>query len=257
MGRLLAIDGLNIVRRVYEANAEPDSAAKAEAALHNALLSFRRLLHTHTPTHVLPAFDAGGANWRHVLHPQYRAGRSPMPPELRERMPDLYRELVAMGLHVVVVDGVEAGDVIATGVLRWLAEGRGEAVVASTDRRLLPLLEQGALIWDHFRSAYRDRDWVREKHGVPPEMLTDLFALVGDADDGIPGVPKVGKKTAAGLLNTYGTLAGIMRGAGILLDPLGQKLRAGHEAALLSRQLVQLKTDVHVGVTWKTLRYEG
>ncbi len=90
MGKLLAIDGLNIVRRVYEANDEPDSADKAERALRNSLSSLRRLLDTHQPTHVLAAFDFGGKTWRHALYEKYRAGRKEMPVALRERLPDFF-----------------------------------------------------------------------------------------------------------------------------------------------------------------------
>jgi DNA polymerase-1 len=256
MKKLLAIDGLNIVRRIYEANPEDDSAEKAESAIRNAYSSFRRLLDTHQPTHVLPAFDAGGRTWRNDVYPAYRQGRKPMPAELKERLPDFFDKLAYLGLKVIVVEGVEADDVIATAVLRWLGEGRGDAIVASTDKDLLPLIEHGALIWDHFKNEWHDRTWVEKKFGVPPDMLTDLLAIAGDSTDGIPGIPKIGQKTAAKLLMSYRSLEGIMAGAGILLDPLGRKLRAGRDMAFLSRTLVQLKTDVQIGVSWKMLQYQ-
>lgn len=255
MGKLLAIDGLNIVRRVYEANPEADSPEKAETALRNSFSSFRRLLDTHQPTHVLPAFDFGGHTWRHDLYPQYRQNRAPMPVHLKERLPDFYEMLARTGLSVVCVEGVEADDVIATAVLRWLGEGRGDAVVASTDKDLHVLIACGALLWDNFKNEWHDRDWVMKRFGVPPEMLTDLLALAGDPTDGIPGIEKIGEKTGAKLLNSYQSLEGIMAGAGILLNPLGQRLRAGRDNAFLSRELVKLKTDVRLGVTWKTLQY--
>jgi len=257
MGKLLTIDGLNLVRRIYEANAEPDSREKAELTVRNSLSSFRRLLDTHAPTHVLPAFDYGGSTWRNDIHPSYRQGRKPMPSELKECLPDLYGKLSGLGLHVVSIEGVEADDVIATAVMRWLGEGRGEAVIVSTDKDLHVLIEHGARIWDHFKGEWHDRDWVERKFGVPPEMLTDFLALVGDSADGIPGIPKVGQKTAARLLRSYHNLDGVMAGAGILLDSLGQKLRAGRDNAYLSRELVKLKTDVRLGVTWKMLQYEA
>jgi 5'-3' exonuclease len=255
MNKLLAIDGLNILRRVFEANQEPDLQTKADTALRNTLASFRRLLFDHGPTHVLPAFDAGGHTWRHDLYPDYRAGRTPMPAELRERLPDFFAMLADIGLHVVSVPGVEADDVIATGVLRWLAEGRGEAIVASTDKDLHVLIEHGALIWDHFKGAWHDAAWVEAKFGVTPAQLVDYLALTGDATDGVPGVSKIGGKTAAQLLRTYGTLDRVMGGAGILKDTFGEKLRRDKKQAYLSRELVTLKTDVTLGVTWKTLAY--
>ncbi len=256
MGKLLAIDGLNIVRRVYEASPEPDSVEKADTAMRNALSSFRKLLATHAPTHVLPAFDFGGQTWRHALYPRYREQRAPMPSFLREALPGFFDKLAGEGLHVLSLPDVEADDVIGTGVLRWLAEGRGEAIVASTDKDLHGLVAHGALVWDHFKGEWHDDAWVRNKFGVAPELLVDLLALMGDVTDGVPGVSKVGMKTAAKLLNAYGDLDAVMAGAGILKTPIGERLRAEREMLYLSRQLVELKTDVRLGVTWNMLAYE-
>ncbi len=252
--KLLAIDGLNIVRRVYEASPEEDSAEKAETAVRNALASFRKLMAAHLPTHVLAAFDHGGPTWRHALYPRYREQRAPMPGYLREALPGLMDKLGSeLGMHVLMLPEVEADDVIGTGVLRWLGEGRGEAIVASTDKDLHCLIAQGAMVWDHFKGEWHDAAWVQKKFGVGPEQMTDLLALMGDPTDGIPGVSKVGMKTAAKLLAAYGDLDAVMAGAGILKTPIGERLRAERDMLYLSRQLVQLKTDVRLGVTWNML----
>lgn len=256
MGKLLAIDGLNILRRVYEANPEPDSEQKAKAAIRNSLSSFRKLLHFHEPTHVLPAFDFGGPTWRQDLYPQYRAGRKPMPAELHSQLPTFYDMLSDIGLRTVSVPGVEADDVIGTVVLLWLCQGRGDAVIASTDKDLHVLIQYGALLWDHFKEEWHDAQWVENKFGVRVEHLTDFLALVGDRVDGVPGVDKIGDKTAAKLLNTYGSLEKIMGGAGILKNTLGERLRKGRDLAFLSRELIQLKADIQIGVTWKMLAYQ-
>lgn len=256
MGRLLAIDGLNIVRRVYEASPEPDSPEKAEIALRHAFSSFRKLITEHEPSHVLPAFDFGGPTWRHALYEGYRAGRAPMPSPLRDALPAFYEQLSRLGMRVVSLPEVEADDVIGTVVLRWLAEGRGEATIATTDKDLHGLIAHGARVWDHFKGEWHDHAWVEAKWGVPPEQLPDLLALMGDPTDSIPGVSKVGPKKAAKLLRTYGTLDAIMAGAGILKDTLGETLRKEREMLYLSRQLVQLKTDVRVGVSWNMLAWE-
>jgi 5'-3' exonuclease len=257
MAKLLAIDGLNIVRRVYEANAEePDSPSKVDAALRHSLSSFRRLLTVHQPTHVLAAFDFGGHTWRHDLYAQYRENRMPMPAVLRDGLAGFYEELSDMGLKVVSIPEVEADDVIGTAVLRWLLESRGEAIIASTDKDLHGLIAQGAMVWDHFKGEWHDRKWVEEKFGVPPEMLPELLALTGDASDNIPGVSKVGVKTAAKLLLAYGSLDGVMAGAGILKTPIGERLRKERELLNVSRKLVELKKDVVMGVTWKMLAFD-
>jgi len=141
MGTLLAIDGLiNIVRRVYEAIPEHDSPEKAEAALRNSYASFRRLLDTHAPTHAVAAFDFGGPTWRNLLYPAYRGKRAHMPHDLHEQLPDFREKVQHLQLATISVPGAEAVDVIGTVVMRWLAEGRGDAIVSSTDKHLLPLL---------------------------------------------------------------------------------------------------------------------
>lgn len=257
MAKLLAIDGLNIVRRVYEASPEPDSDLKASIALRHAFSSFRNVLDAHAPTHVLAAFDYGGETWRHALYPRYREHRAPMPAVLREALPEFQERLRAAGVPVAMLPGVEADDVVATCVMRWLQENRGEAIVATTDKDLHVLIAHGALVWDHFKNEWHDDAWVRNKFGVAPELLHDLLALMGDATDGVPGVSKIGMKTAARLLNAYGSLDAVMAGAGILKTPLGERLRAEREILYLSRQLVELKTDVRLGVTWKMLAYES
>lgn len=255
MGKLLAIDGLNIVRRVYEANTETDATEKAELAMRHAFSSFKKLLATHHPTHVLPAFEFGGPTWRHALYPQYRENRVAMPVELGARLPEFYEKLAGIGLHVVSIPEVQADDVIATAVTRWLNESRGEAIIVATGKDLHALIAQGALLWDYFKAEWHDRQWVEEKFGVPPELLPELLALVGNAADSIPGVSKVGVKTAAKLLQAYGSLEGVMAGAGILKNTLGATLRKDHDLALLSRQLGALKKDVRLGVSWKMLAF--
>lgn len=256
MGKLLAIDGMNIVRRVYEANDETDPAVKAEVALRHALSSFRKLLTTHAPTHVLPVFDAGGRTWRHDLHAAYREHREAPPEALQAGLSGFFAQLQEWGLAPVTVPEVEADDVIATAVLRWLGEARGEAIVVSTDKDLHVLIADGALLWDHFRGEWHDAQWVEMKFGVPPALLPDLLALTGDAADGIPGVKKVGVKTAARLLQNYGDIDRVMAGAGILKDALGERLRQDKANLEISRRLVALKTDVRIGVTWNTLAFD-
>jgi 5'-3' exonuclease len=255
MSKLLAIEGLNIVRRIYEANPERDSPEKAQSAIRNSFSAFVKLLSAHEPSHVLPAFDYGGKTWRHDINPRYRENRAPMPIYLQERLPEFHEMLSRCNVNVVSVPGVEADDVIATAVMRWLGEGRGDVIVASTNRRLHVLIEHGALIFDYFKNEWHDRKWVEARFGVPPEMMTDLLALIGNPADGIPGVSKVGIKTAAKLLQSYKTLEGVMAGAGILMNPLGMKLRKDRDQAFMSRELVKLKTDARLGITWKTIEY--
>lgn len=253
MAKLVAIDGFNIVRRIYEANPESDSPEKAEVVIRISLSAFQKLHREHAPTHSVVVFDFGGKTWRHALYEKYREQRAPMPDALRQCVPMLISELEKFNMKVLCIPEVEADDVIGTVVLRWLAEGRGAAVVVSTDKDLHVLIAQGAVVWDHFKNEWHDGSWVQKKFGVGPGQLADLLALTGDPTDGIPGVTKIGMKTAAKLLQTYGTIDAIMAGAGILKNTVGENLRKDAKILALSRQLVALKSDVQLGVSWKML----
>ena len=254
--RLLAIDGLNIVRRCYEANPAVDSPEKARGALTSAFSSFERALEEHNPTHVLAAFDFGGHTWRHDLYASYRQKRTPMPEELREVIPAFRERLTRdLGMPVACVPNVEADDVIGTVVTRWISTKKAPVVVISTDKDLATLMAQGALIRDHFKREWRGADWVMATFGVAPELLADLLALMGDSTDDIPGVEKVGVKTAAKLLNEYGSLENVLSNAGSIKGKLGLKLVEQADMARLSRKLVALDTAVPLGVTWNSLRY--
>ncbi|MEX3960157.1 5'-3' exonuclease H3TH domain-containing protein [Trinickia sp. EG282A] len=253
--RLLLIDGLNIVRRVYEANPQPDSREKVEGTVKSSLGSFKRALNEIAPTHVLVAFDYGGQTWRHRLYPAYRANRKPMPQLLRDALPDLYEQLAErFGVAVASIPDVEADDVIATCFSRWACAKTGPAVVMSTDKDLAWLMTQGALIRDHFTPEWRDAEWAERKFGIPPALILDFLALMGDDVDGVPGLDGVGKVTAAKWLLAYQSLDGVLESAGTIKGKVGERLREKTETVRLSRQLVSLKTDVQCGLTWNALR---
>lgn len=262
---LLLIDGLNFVRRVYEANPAPDSADKAEGALRNSTASIRRAITDSQPTHLLLAFDAGGLTFRHGLYPGYKEYRTPMPAPLSAALPEFLDRLRAKGYPVVVSPGVEAEDVIATAAVK--AAGLGsDIIIKSTDKDVLPLLAlTGVRVHDHFKRGpddgvhasgeWRDAAWCVAKFGVTPEKMTDLLAMMGDRVDGIPGIARVGVKTAAALLNEHGSLEAVLSAAADMKGSLGKRLREHAEIARLSRELVQLRTDVDLEIrTWAELK---
>lgn len=250
---LLIADGLNVVRRVYEANPAPDSRTKAEGAVRSSLGSFRRALTEHRPTHFLAAFDHGGPTWRHELYSQYKVLRKPMPAELQAELPTLYAQLAAMGLTTCCVPGVEADDVITAVARRWRVAKRGRVIVLSTDKDLAQLLEDEVEVRDHFKPEWRDDSWVQAKFGVPVPLLGDLLALMGDSADGIPGVPGVGIKTAAKLLLEHGNLITLLDRAGEVKGKVGESLRAAIAEVRLARRLVDFKTDMVIGLTWRAM----
>ncbi|NEX59548.1 5'-3' exonuclease [Noviherbaspirillum galbum] len=254
MKTLLAIDALQILRRAYETLPEGEPAQRAADGMRSALATVRGLVELHAPSHLLVTVDAGGQSWRHLRHPPYRSSRKPMPEALAEGLPDYLAELAAFGVEAFHKPGHESVDVIATACLRWLEEGRGVAIACSASRELLALLPRGLQVWDAARREWHDAGWVERKYGVPPALLTDYFACCGDPDDDIPGIDRVGGKTAAKLLNAHGSLEAVFAGPGTLLDATGRHLRAGHADALLSRELVTPKTDLRLGLTWRSLQ---
>lgn len=254
---LLAFDGYNVVRRVYGAVPGDDSVAKVEGAFKSSLGSFKRALKEFKPTHVLAAFDAGGKTFRHDIYPHYREARQPMPEVLRAAMPAFFDMLRDEGIPVVVVPGVEADDVLGTVGFRWVSGGKGRAVIMSTDKDLADLGQYGVEVRDQFMERWLDAAWIMTRGGVQPSQYTDYLALTGDIVDGIPGINKCGPKTAAKWLGEYGSLAGLIENRMKLTGAIGIRFQETYQDALMSRELVRLKLDVEVGVSWRDLEYAG
>jgi len=250
---LLIIDALNIIRRIHEAIPEPDSEEKVADTLKSSLSSFKRALKTHRPTHAVAVFDHGGRTWKHDLYAGYQAHRKPMPQPLRDGLLTIQHELRDMGLHWIAIEGIEADDAIAALVEKWCKYSAEQAIILSTDKDFLQLLNEQVCIYDHFKDVWRDTAYVQQKFGVAPSQMGDLLALMGDAVDGVPGVDKVGSKTAAKLLRINGNLDRLISNADKVGGQVGANLRKGIEIARLSRQLVSFKTDTPLGLTWKML----
>lgn len=240
---LLLVDGLNVARRVYEANPAPESPEKIEGALRSTRSSLFRALAEHRPTHLMVAVDAPGPTWRHALNPDYKKDRKPMPELLRAGLATLWDSLRAKGWLVLEPPGYEADDVIASGANVSQACGV-RCTVLSTDKDLVYLLSLGARVYDHFGRIDRDEAWCLQKLGVKPAQVLDWLALKGDPVDGIMGIDKVGEKTAAKLLAAHGDLETILLRAqeGAVPGKLGERLREGAGIARAARQLTALKT---------------
>lgn len=250
---LLIIDALNIIRRIHEAVPGPDCEEKVADTLKSSMASFRRALTTHRPTHAVAVFDPGGRTWKHALYAHYQANRKPMPVHLRDGLQTIKQELHHMGLHWIAIEGIEADDAIATLADKWCQANPDRVIILSTDKDFLQLLSDQVCIYDHFKGIWRDQAYVLQKFGVKPAQMGDLLALMGDAVDGIPGVNKVGRKTAAELLRINGHLDRVISNADKVAGQVGANLRKGIEMARLSRQLVSFKTDVPLGLTWRMI----
>ena len=250
---LLIIDALNIIRRIHEAVPGLEDDAKIADTLTSSLASFKRALQTHKPSHAVAVFDHGGRTWKHDLYALYQAHRKPMPQPLRDALPPLRQSLQNLGLHSIAIEGIEADDAIATLTEKWCQARAERVIIVSTDKDFLQLLSEQVRIYDHFKGLWRDEAYIKEKFGVKPSQMGDLLALMGDAADGIPGVPKVGLKTAAGLLRIHGHLERVISNADKVEGQVGANLRKSIEILRLSRTLVSFKTDMPLGLTWRMI----
>lgn len=250
----LLVDGLNLVRRIHAAvPGEEGSAEHDEGVLESCTRSLQRALNREEPSHALSAFEARGPTWRHELHPTYKADRPPMPGSLAALLPRIEAAFDAAGVRCVSVAGFEADDVLATVAVKIAAAG-GQAIILSTDKSMLSLLRPGVRVRNHFDDRELDAAYVRARFGVSPEQLPTWLALVGEHSQGIPGVQKVGAKTAAKLIADHGGLEAILAAAEAIPGALGKRLGESREDAQLSLALAGLRDDVALGMNLSECR---
>ncbi|WJV53939.1 DNA polymerase I [Prodigiosinella aquatilis] len=250
---LILVDGSSYLYRAYHAFPPlTNSAGEPTGAMYGVLNMLRSLLLQYHPSHVAVVFDAKGKTFRDELFEDYKSHRPPMPDDLREQIEPLHRMVTAMGLPLLVVSGVEADDVIGT--LSLQAERAGIPVLISTgDKDMAQLVTSNITLINTMTNSILGPEEVCNKYGIPPELIIDFLALMGDSSDNIPGVPGVGEKTAQALLqglggldSLYGNLdkiAGLsFRGA----KTMAAKLEQHKEIAYLSYKLATIKTDVEL-----------
>ncbi|AOM42927.1 DNA polymerase I [Xenorhabdus hominickii] len=253
---LILVDGSSYLYRAYHAFPPlTNSAGEPTGAMYGVLNMLRSLIMQYKPSHVAVVFDAKGKTFRDELFAEYKSHRPPMPDDLRAQIEPLHKMVKAMGLPILVVGGVEADDVIGTLALQ--AEKEGRAVLISTgDKDMAQLVTQNITLINTMTNTILGPKEVTEKYGIPPELMIDFLALMGDSSDNIPGVPGVGEKTALGLLQGIGGLNDIyarldeiatlsFRGA----KTLGGKMEQHKEVAYLSYKLATIKTDVELDKT--------
>jgi len=253
---LILVDGSSYLYRAYHAFPPlTNSAGEPTGAMYGVLNMLRSLLMQYQPTHAAVVFDAKGKTFRDELFEHYKSHRPPMPDDLRAQIEPLHAMVKAMGLPLLAVSGVEADDVIGT--LAREAEKAGRPVLISTgDKDMAQLVTPDITLINTMTNTILGPEEVVTKYGVPPELIIDFLALMGDSSDNIPGVPGVGEKTAQALLQGLGGLdtlfaepekiAGLsFRGA----KTMAAKLAEHKEVAYLSYQLATIKTDVELELT--------
>ncbi len=250
---LILVDGSSYLYRAYHAFPPlTNSAGEPTGAMYGVLNMLRSLILQYPSTHVAVVFDAKGKTFRDELFESYKAHRPPMPDDLREQIAPLHEMVEAMGLPLLMVSGVEADDVIGT--LACQASQQGKSVLISTgDKDMAQLVEPNVTLINTMTNTILGPDEVVEKYGVPPELIIDFLALMGDSSDNIPGVPGVGEKTALALLQGIGSLEKIYSDLDAIA-PLGfrgsktlaPKMAENRDVAFLSYQLATIKTDVEL-----------
>ena len=242
--QLILIDGSSFLFRAFHA-VPPLTNAQGQPtnAVYGVSNMLRKLINDYNTPYFAVVFDAPGKTFRHDLYDQYKAHRPPMPDDLRVQIEPLHELIRALGLPLIIEHGVEADDVL--GSLAQNAERQGFKVIISTgDKDMAQLVTEHISLENTMTNTKMDVQGVVEKFGVQPQQIIDYLALMGDSVDNIPGVPKVGPKTAAKWLQEYGSLDNLIANAEQVKGKIGENLRASLSQLPLSRELTTIKCDV-------------
>lgn len=251
---LVLVDGSSYLYRAFHAMPSlTNSKGFPTGAIYGVVNMLKKLISDYQPEYMAVVFDAKGKTFRDEMYPQYKANRSAMPPELVQQIESIHSVVSAFGLPLLVVEGVEADDVIGT--LAKQAEKHGLKTLISTgDKDLAQLVDQNITLVNTMTNSVLNPETVKEKFGIPPELIIDYLTLVGDSVDNIPGVPQVGPKTAAKWLQEYGSLDNIVTNAEKITGKVGEKLRASIGQLPLSKQLATIKLDVELKIQFSDLQ---
>jgi len=243
---LVLIDGSSYLYRAFHAlppltaaNGQPTGAIKGVVAM------IKKLIKDVQPIYAAVVFDAKGKTFREEMFPAYKANRPPMPEELRAQIEPLHDLIRALGLPLICVEGVEADDVMGTLAARAHLIGM-PTLISTGDKDMAQLVNDHIILIDTMKDALMDSVGVKEKFGVPPERIVDYLTLVGDTSDNIPGVPKVGPKTAVKWLTEFGDLDSLVKNAASVGGAVGENLRQSLQQIPISKQLATIKLDVEL-----------
>jgi DNA polymerase-1 len=261
---LYLIDGSSQMYRAFHAPvrmADGGVLRNAQGKPTNAVYIFvtmlRKLLNEHHPTHIAASFDLPGRTIRDDLAADYKANRAPMPGELAEQIPMVHAACEALGVPILTSERYEADDVIGTLALKAAAANFDVAIV-TLDKDFFQLVRPGIKVYNpRDEGTWYDADGVTQKLGVPPELVVDVMALMGDTIDNIKGVPGIGEKGATELIGKYGSLEALIAHANELTPKRKETLLANVEAARQSRELARIRTDVPVEFDADAVRFRG
>jgi DNA polymerase-1 len=259
MKTLLLVDGTAYLYRAFHAMPDLRTSGGEPTGAVRGFIGMLRTLRAAVPCdYCACVFDAKGKTFRDDIYPEYKAHRPPMPGELAAQIPTVHEATAALGWPILQIGGVEADDVLGTLAVRARAQGL-RTVIATGDKDLTQLVGEDVQLIDTMSRdggppRRMDRAQVQEKFGVAPEQIVDYLALVGDAVDNVPGVDKVGPKTAVKWLQQYGSLDGIVANAAAIGGVVGEKLRAALDWLPTARVLVTVRTDLDLGPPFQSLQ---
>jgi DNA polymerase-1 len=243
---LLLVDGSSYLYRAFHAMPDLRNAQGAPTgAIYGMINMLRRLCSDYPAAYMACVFDAKGKTFRDDLYADYKANRASMPEDLGRQIEPIHEAVAAMGWPILMIEGIEADDVIGTLAVTAAAHGM-ETVVSTGDKDLAQLVNERVWLINTMSNEKLDREGVIAKFGVPPERIVDYLTLVGDAVDNVPGVPKVGPKTAVKWLAQYGSLDGVIANAAAVGGAVGENLRRALDWLPQARTLVTVKTDCNL-----------
>ena len=244
----IIIDGSSYLYRAFYAlpNLKTSSGLNS-GAIHGFANMLNRILNEYSPKYLVMVFDAKGKNFRHDIYDEYKANRNSMPAELSEQTGAIINLVEALGVMVIQQKGVEADDVIAS-IARQIKIKNSKTIISSGDKDLAQLVDENTILMNNFDSKVLDVEGVKEKFGVRPSQIFDYLCLVGDTSDNIPGVPKVGPKTAVTLLEQYNDLDNIIKNSSQLKGKLKENIESSLETIELAKKLVALKDNLKLSL---------
>ncbi|WP_287908365.1 DNA polymerase I [Acinetobacter sp.] len=254
MPPFVLVDGSYFLFRAFHALPPLTTSTGLQTnAIRGAISAIQKLMRRVQPTHMAVIFDTPEPTFRHQLSPIYKGDRPSMPEELSQQIPYLHALIRALGIPLHTLPGAEADDIIGT--LAKRAEKEGYQVLISTgDKDMAQLVTDKVTLEDSFKDKPMDVEGVIEKFGVRPDQIIDYLTLMGDASDGIRGVPGVGAKTAAKLLNEYGSIDGILKNVDNIKGKVGQSLKDNVDGITLDHQLASIIIDLDLNITYDDLK---
>lgn len=243
---IILVDGSSYLYRAYHALPPlTNSKNQPTGAIKGVISMIKKILIDHPESPLAVVFDAKGKTFRHDMYSEYKANRPPMPEDLVQQIEPIHQIISLMGIRLIMIPGVEADDVIGT-LAEQARQKKLNAVISTGDKDMTQLVCENVSVVNTMTGELLDESGVLKKFGIGPELITDYLALIGDKSDNVPGVEKVGPKTAVKWLNEYSDIQGVKDNSESIGGKVGENLRSSIEMLDLAHDLVKIKTDVEL-----------